>query len=100
MRTHVRVYTIKPGELAAFVDEWRRQVVPLRRRYGFVVEHAWASEEDDTFVWVVRREGDDWDEAERAYYDSLDRRAMRPDPADRIAAARGFFARPVERKSP
>ena len=48
MPTQVRVYRMKPGELAVFVDEWLRQVVPLRRRFGFKIEHAWASEGDDT----------------------------------------------------
>jgi hypothetical protein len=96
VRTHIRVYTIKPGEVADFAAEWRAQVVPLRRQFGFEVTHAWTSEEDNTFVWVVTRDGDDWDEAERAYYDSPERLAMDPDPARRILEARGFFARPVD----
>ena len=96
MPVHVRVYGIKPGELADFVEEWRAQVLPLRRRHGFEVTHAWASEEDDTFVWVLSREGDDWEDAERAYYDSDQRRSLSPDPARRILAPSGFFARPVE----
>lgn len=95
MQTQVRVYTITPGELDAFVEEWRAGVVPLRRRFGFEVLHAWASLEDDTFVWVLGYEGDDWQAAERAYYDSPERRAMDPDPARRIATPRAFRARPV-----
>ena len=96
MPTHVRIYRIKPSELADFVDEWRSQVGPLRRRFGFEVTHAWASLEDDTFVWVVSRDGDDWDDAERAYYESAERVSMSPDPARRILEPSGFFARHVE----
>ena len=95
MRRQVRVYRIRDGELAAFVEEWRAQVVPLRRRFGFTVAHAWASEEDDSFVWVVGFDGDDWESAERAYYDSPERRAFDPDPAHRIESAEGFFASEV-----
>lgn len=95
MRRQVRVYRIRAGELDAFVEEWRAAVVPLRRRFGFTVEHAWASEEDDTFVWVVGYEGDNWETAERAYYESEERRSMEPDPARRIAEPRAFFARAV-----
>jgi NIPSNAP protein len=96
MPTHVRVYTIRPGEVARFAEEWRAQVVPLRRRFGFEVTYAWASEDDDTFVWVVTRDGDDWEEAEQAYYDSPERLALDPDPAARIVEARAFFARTVD----
>jgi hypothetical protein len=95
VRTQVRVYRIKPGELDAFVDEWRA-VARLRRRHGFTVEHAWASEEDDTFVWVVSFDGDDWEAAERAYYESDERRALHPDPARRVAEAAQFTVRPVD----
>jgi hypothetical protein len=95
MPLQIRVYTIKPGELAEFVEEWRTHVVPLRRRHGFDVTHAWASEEDDTFVWIVSRDGDDWDDAERAYYESPERTSMSPDPARRILEPSGFFALPI-----
>jgi hypothetical protein len=95
MRHHVRVYRINDGELDAFVDEWRRHVLPLRRRFGFTVEHAWASEEGDTFVWVVGFDGDDWEAAERAYYDSPERAALDPDPARRVVGQHAFLARVV-----
>jgi hypothetical protein len=93
--TEVRIYRITPGELDAFVDEWRAHVVPLRRRFGFEVTSAWASLEDDTFVWVLAYDGDDWESAERAYYDSRERRLIDPDPARHVAEPSGFRARPV-----
>jgi hypothetical protein len=95
MPTQVRVYRIAPGELSQFVREWREQIAPLRERHGFVVEHAWASEEEDTFVWILRYDGDDWAAADRAYYDSDERRAMDPDPARLIESPDAFFVSPV-----
>lgn len=94
METQVRVYRIRPGELDAFVEEWREQVVPLRRRFGFEVVAAWSSEEDDTFVWVLSHDGD-FASADREYYLSPERAALDPDPAGRIAEPRAFRAQPV-----
>jgi antibiotic biosynthesis monooxygenase (ABM) superfamily enzyme len=92
----IRVYRIRPGELAAFVREWREQIKPLRERVGFTVERAWASEEDDTFVWVLRHEDDDWEAADRAYRDSPERAALDPDPARLIESQTIFLARPLD----
>jgi NIPSNAP len=91
MTTQVRVYRVKPGELEAFVEEWRQRVVPLRRRFGFEIVAAWASEEDDTFVWVLRHSGD-FAAADRS---SPERAALDPDPARHIAEPHTFVARPV-----
>ncbi len=94
METQVRVYRIKPGKLDAFVEEWRKQVAPLRRRFGFEVLDAWASVEDDTFVWVIGHDGD-FTAADREYYLSPERAALEPDPARHIVEPRTFFVRPV-----
>lgn len=94
MQTQVRVYQVRPGQLEAFVREWRTLIVPLRRRFGFQVLGAWASEEDDTFVWVLAHEGN-FAEADRAYYLSPERAALEPDPARLIVEPRTFRARPV-----
>jgi NIPSNAP len=94
METQVRIYRIKPGELDAFVDEWREHIVPLRRRFGFEVVAAWASEQEDTFIWVVSHDGD-FAAADREYYLSRERAAMEPDPARHIEEPRTLAARPV-----
>ena len=94
MQTQVRVYQIRPGELEAFVDEWREHVVPLRRRFGFDVAGAWASEEDDTFTWVLTHDGD-FAAADRAYYGSPERASLEPDPARHVLEPRAFRARPI-----
>lgn len=94
METQVRVYRVRPGELDAFVEEWRDQVAPLRQRFGFEVVAAWASTVDDTFVWVISHEGD-FAAADREYYMSPERAALDPDPARHIVEPRAFAARPV-----
>jgi NIPSNAP len=94
MTTQVRVYRVKPGGLEAFVEEWRQRVVPLRRRFGFEIVAAWASVEDDTFVWILRHSGD-FAAADRDYYSSPERAALDPDPARHIAEPHTFVARPV-----
>jgi hypothetical protein len=94
VETQVRVYKIKPGDLDAFVDEWHEHVAPLRRRFGFEVVAAWASEEDDTFVWVIAHDGD-FARDDRAYDASPERAALDPDPARHIVEQRASRARPV-----
>jgi hypothetical protein len=93
--TQIRVYRIRPGALEEFEREWRDHVLPLRRRFGFEVLGAWASVEEDTFVWILRHEGD-FAEADRAYYESPERAALDPDPARHILEPRAFLARRVE----
>jgi hypothetical protein len=79
------MYTIKPGEMAAWLDEWGRLIAPLRRRSGFEIVDAWTAEPDQ-FVWILRYAGPrTWDEADAAYYASPERTEMQPDPARHIA---------------
>ena len=96
MATQIRVYRIRAGELATFVREWRAHIVPLRERHGFRVEHAWASDAESTFVWVLAYDGDDREAADRAYYESPERAAMDPDPARLIESATTLLAVPVD----
>jgi hypothetical protein len=83
----LRIYTIKPGEMATWMDEWRRLIAPLRRRHGFEVLGAWTIE-SEKFVWILRYAGaKTWKEADAAYYAAPERTAMQPDPARHIAKA-------------
>ncbi|MEA2634274.1 MAG: hypothetical protein QOH92_1041 [Chloroflexota bacterium] len=85
MPDQLRMYTIKPGEMAAWLEEWERLIVPLRRRHGFEVVGAWTTEHDQ-FIWILRHAGArTWDDADAAYYGSPERTAMQPDPARHIA---------------
>ena len=87
MVRELRDYRIADGELDRFVDEWRDGIAPLRRRLGFSIDGAWSVEGESRFVWLLSHPGD-WEAfaaADRAYYDSPERAALRPDPARLIA---------------
>src|SRR5438309_6637859 len=85
MPDQLRMYTIRPGEMAAWLEEWGSQVAPLRRRFGFEIIGSWTAE-SDRFIWILRYDGPKtWEEADAAYYASPERTAMQPDPARHIA---------------
>lgn len=94
MELRLRIYEIRRGEMDAWIEEWSREVLPLRRRFGFDVLGAWASDEDDAFTWLLAHDGD-YEAADRAYYESDERKAIDPDPARHIAAARQLRVRPI-----
>jgi hypothetical protein len=86
MASQLRMYRAKEGELDAFVREWRTGVLPLRRKFGFRVEGAWAIREKGEFMWVISYDGPEGFEArDAAYYASPERKAMSPDPARHLA---------------
>ena len=93
VETQVRIYRVRPGELARFVEEWNEKVRPLRERFGFRVLSAWASAEDDRFVWVLGYDGaDGFAAADAGYYGSEERAALDPDPARLLEATDHFMA--------
>jgi len=101
MQLVLRIYTIRPGELDEWVEEWREHVVPLRRAAGFDVLGAWATEEtaDEpaTFTWLLGYDGaEGLEAASAAYYHSPERQALEPDPARHIAEARELPVRAVD----
>ena len=97
MELVLRIYTIRPGEMAEWLDEWREHVLPLRRRLGFTVLGAWVTDETDTFTWLLGYEGPDGLEAANAaYYDSPERGVLDPDPARHIAEARQLPVRALD----
>ncbi len=97
MELVLRIYTISPGELDDWVDEWRAHVLPLRRRLGFEVLGAWVSDEDSTFTWLLGFDGPGGIEAANAaYYESPERAALVPDPARHIAEARQLPVRALD----
>jgi len=92
MITQLRIYTINRGQLEEFVEVWRKGVVPLRRSQGFQVLSSWIVPETNQFVWVLGYDGPmSWEDKDRAYYDSPERRAMDPDPGRWIARTELFF---------
>jgi hypothetical protein len=82
----LRVYTVRPGAMEDWVTEWREYVYPLRRKLGFAIPAAWVVEGEDRFVWLLEYDGDDYEAANAAYYDSPERQALDPDPTRHLAA--------------
>ncbi len=82
MVSQLRMYRAKPGELDAFIEEWKARVVPLRRQFGFTVDGAWSIPDKEEFIWIISYDGAEGFEArDAAYYASPERQALRPDPA-------------------
>jgi hypothetical protein len=85
MQSQLRIYLIKDGLLDEFVDFWRAEIVPLRRRFGFEVGGAWADRGTRTFAWVVNHA--DFERAAADYYESPDRKALSRDPGEFIESS-------------
>ncbi|TMC51728.1 MAG: NIPSNAP family containing protein [Chloroflexi bacterium] len=82
----VREYTVRPGEMEEWLDEWRKRIVPLRERHGFRILGAWSVDGTDQFVWIISYEGPkSWEQANSDYYESPERKALDPDPARHLA---------------
>ena len=96
MEYSLRIYEVKQGEMSDWIDEWSRLIRPLREKLGFSVLGAWASEEANTFVWLLGYDGPDgYETADAAYYASPERAAVRPDPARHLASTRQLEVKPV-----
>ena len=86
MTFQLREYTVKPGEMDEWIEEWRERIVPLRTKAGFKVLGAWRVDGTDQFVWIISHDGpQSWQDAEAGYYASPERRALQPDPARHLA---------------
>ena len=82
MEAELRIYSVEPDRLDAWIGEWREHVAPLRRRFGFRVLGPWIDRESATFVWLLEFGGaDGYDAADARYYQSEERRSLDPDPA-------------------
>ncbi|TMB98130.1 MAG: NIPSNAP family containing protein [Chloroflexi bacterium] len=96
MKNQLRIYTIKPGEMKAWIEEWNAKIAPLRRRHGFEVVGSWTVDGEDRFVWILGHKGpESWADADAAYYGSPERKAMSPDPARHIAAQEHHLMSPA-----
>lgn len=101
MTAELRDYRIAPGHLDDFISAWRDGVVPLRERFGFRIEGAWAVRSESRFVWVLSHDGTDeqWNAVNEAYYVSSERAALDPDPAQWIQKAGHTVIQPVPTRS-
>jgi hypothetical protein len=93
MTYQLRIYDIQEGALQAFTEEWRKQIVPLRKRFGFEIVGAWTVEDANQFVWIIAH--DDFEAADKTYYDSPERAAMDPDPRRLIREADTRLMSPI-----
>ena len=91
----LRDYEIARGRLDDFVEAWTRGVLPLRRAAGFEVR-AWTVPGESRFVWLLGYDGPGtFEAADAAYYDSPERAALDPDPAQWIVEDRKAMLEPV-----
>jgi hypothetical protein len=79
MATELRSYVVHEGEMDAFLEVWRDEVVPRRERAGFTVDGAWVDRPRNRFVWVVSHPAPDgWRAAMDGYL--REREGIDPDP--------------------
>jgi hypothetical protein len=77
---------------------WTRRVRPLRLKFGFHIDGAWVVPATNTFVWILGYDGPDGFEAHDAeYYNSEERKAIRPDPASLIVKAETYMMTAIDR---
>jgi hypothetical protein len=96
MPVQLRVYTITPGNLQQFAQEWQEKIRPVREKVGFSIPGAWTVAETNQFVWLMQYDDPDtWEERDQAYFNSEERRAMAPNPARLIAKMEQYFVEPV-----
>lgn len=82
----LREYDVRPGELEAFVEEWRAKIVPLRTKFGFKVIGAWTDKGQNKFFWILGWDGPSGSlkEADARYANSPGRKSVDPNPARHI----------------
>lgn len=96
MTKQLRIYTVKPGAMAGWCEEWRDKIRPLRIRYGFGVSGGWVIDETNQFVWILEYAGGEkWEDVDSRYYASAERKGMVPDPARHLEKTEHWFLREV-----
>jgi hypothetical protein len=73
----LRIYNIKPGTMAEFIEGWRTHIIPVREKYGFKVLYAFTNEDTNEFIWVVSHDHPEgFSAADTIYYQSPERNNM------------------------
>jgi hypothetical protein len=94
----LRRYTLAEGALDSFVAKWVDVIPSLRSAYGFSVEGVWVSRAESQFIWLTsyeERELGDFEEAERRYLLSPERKRAWPSPAAQIIDVNAQFVLPI-----
>ncbi|GAC1360433.1 MAG: hypothetical protein NVS2B12_36380 [Ktedonobacteraceae bacterium] len=77
----LRIYRIRPGTMAEFVEGWRKHIIPLREQMGFKVLYAFEHEQNNEFIWLLSYDGPGgYAAGDAAYYASPGRRDLTWDP--------------------
>ena len=96
MPQQLRLYQLEPDRIDEFISVWRKQIVPARKAAGFTVEGAWVSREEAGFAWVVGYDGPgSFEKADKRYYDSSERAAIDPNPADFLLNVETVMVEPL-----
>ena len=81
MQYQLRTYTMKPGLMDEFIENWRRYFVPTREAHGFTIVGSWINHEAYEFIWLVSYAGPEgYTAAEDVYLASAERAAIPWDP--------------------
>ena len=92
----LRDYGIAEDRLDDFIEAWTGGVLPLRRAAGFEIR-AWTVPGESRFVWLLGYDGPGtFAAADEAYYDSPERAALDPDPAQWIVEERKVMLEPID----
>jgi len=83
MEYELRNYLVEEGEMEDWLKEWKSRIYPLRRKFGFEIVGAWMVRGENRFLWILSYGGPmkSFAEADKAYYNSKDRKSVFPDPA-------------------
>ena len=96
VQDQLRIYTIKPGEMASWLQEWQATVRPLRVKLGFMVLGPWVIEDQNRFLWILRYAGPgSFEERDATYYESPERKALDPDPARHLVKTEHQMMAPI-----
>jgi hypothetical protein len=83
----LRIYKIRDGRMAEFIEGWRTYIVPSRTQFGFIVVAAWTRVESNEFIWLLRWDGPEgYGAADHTYYESPGRKSVSWDPTPFIVA--------------
>jgi hypothetical protein len=95
MVTQLRIYKIQEGKLDDFLSAWLAGVYPLRTSLGYTIQ-AWTVRETNEFVWLLSYDGpESWEEKDRAYFASPERKAVNPNPTQFVASMELRFLEPL-----
>ncbi len=97
----IRIYTINRDKMDDFVKVWQEGVAPIRRKVGFEILGAWVIQATNQFVWLIGYDGpEEWAVKDQEYFNSPERKRLKPDPASLIARTEQYFISPLPLLAP